>query len=1187
MADINQKIGLDAGGAIQTLAQFDTALKKANKAIEAMARLGDKDLINFNPATASLAQYTAAAQKASAATKQMTASAKASSSELTVSYGTLAKVVQTQVVVRGITALTGGFQKASEEAAEFQLQIAEIFNITSGESLASLDAQVKDLAITLGKDLGETSQAVFQAMQNDLGTTEETFALLKGAIGQLAGVTREDLGAAVNAASSAIKGFGLNVDQAGEIADKFFAAIDFGRITLKDLESSLGTIANLGRQLGVSLDETLGSIAAITRTGTNAATATTQLRNIFNKTIKPTKILTQVFKDLGVSGFQELVTRSGGFIQALQEVSGALDNDSQKIAAAFGTIRANVGVFNLLAEGGTDVMQAIDEVTNSAGRAAAAIKVINDTDAKKLQVSLVESQVILSELGDVGVTVKVQLLQLFKEVVPNALAAKFAIFGAGAAITLLALSTAGVTSALVLLTPILGFVTAALATLWAIDTLEAYLLKVGALRDDLGTIAKAQYKIDLIDDAQVVLVDALADSLLDLGSALNKLVSNSQKAFDKLAKQFTDHTQRISDTATGDIERFIEGRGRLLSEIDKTISDLDDTIANSAENIKDLQKDADDFNFDRSLKGLTDQQRLVKEQSKAYEDLKKAKQAANNVGLSKESQKEAEAVAKTALDSAKAALSTADRGKNASAVAQAERDVNAAIQAQVQVQRNIENVSKSTSVSELTRGSIEAQRVSAAQVNDIKEIKKLLSTTDNEGLVKSPEKIRTDLEKANVDIKKFKSELANFDSLPLLDALNLDGAADKLSQDLASGLSKAEYDFAKAIAEFDRQLNGKTFTANIDFNAAAIASVDQEIRNAAAIAAVKNPNDPVAQTKAIRNSLNDIITTQDGYTRSVAKSAAEVELFSAKAVQAAAAANPEGFSDGIIAGMAEKIPAATEQGLITMKSKLNAAAPEIAALLESLVSSPALQENTRIAFESIALAIQAQLDTIKAESLVDEAQVDEAYRLIETLGEAEIKPEIELTRVEALTLEIEKSLKKAAEAEKAIEAIGPAATSVVAPISSVVSATQKIKAAADQATEAFKAMAIAAAAAAQAAATARASEAASSGGKDLNAKTGGQVTYRADGGPIGRGQDTVSAMLSPGEMVTNAQQSRNFFSELQAINAGSVPQPAGSGGTTINIGDINVNSSSQVPGQTGRDVGLSIQRELRRKTFTL
>jgi hypothetical protein len=99
---------------------------------------------------------------------------------------------------------------------------------------------------------------------------------------------------------------------------------------------------------------------------------------------------------------------------------------------------------------------------------------------------------------------------------------------------------------------------------------------------------------------------------------------------------------------------------------------------------------------------------------------------------------------------------------------------------------------------------------------------------------------------------------------------------------------------------------------------------------------------------------------------------------------------------------------------------------------------------------------------------------------------------------------------------------------------------------------------------------------------------GGRPQYRNEGG-ASRGQDTIPAMLSPEEFVVNSRQSRNFLPELQAINAGNAPSVSsgGTGDTNITIGDINVSSSSNVPGQTGREIANSIKRELRRGTTRL
>ena len=99
--------------------------------------------------------------------------------------------------------------------------------------------------------------------------------------------------------------------------------------------------------------------------------------------------------------------------------------------------------------------------------------------------------------------------------------------------------------------------------------------------------------------------------------------------------------------------------------------------------------------------------------------------------------------------------------------------------------------------------------------------------------------------------------------------------------------------------------------------------------------------------------------------------------------------------------------------------------------------------------------------------------------------------------------------------------------------------------------------------------------------QDTVSKAMGGYIYRASGGAA-RGTDTIPAMLSPGEFVVNARSTRQFFSQLQAINAGVQPIYRESGGevTNISVGDVNI-SGSTTPMSPG-DIARAINREIRR-----
>jgi hypothetical protein len=74
-------------------------------------------------------------------------------------------------------------------------------------------------------------------------------------------------------------------------------------------------------------------------------------------------------------------------------------------------------------------------------------------------------------------------------------------------------------------------------------------------------------------------------------------------------------------------------------------------------------------------------------------------------------------------------------------------------------------------------------------------------------------------------------------------------------------------------------------------------------------------------------------------------------------------------------------------------------------------------------------------------------------------------------------------------------------------------------------------------------------------------------------------------MLSPGEFVVNAAATRQFYSQLVAINSGRATVYRAEGGPasqTFNFGDINLVDGGNR--NTARDFVNGVRRELRRST---
>jgi hypothetical protein len=245
-----------------------------------------------------------------------------------------------------------------------------------------------------------------------------------------------------------------------------------------------------------------------------------------------------------------------------------------------------------------------------------------------------------------------------------------------------------------------------------------------------------------------------------------------------------------------------------------------------------------------------------------------------------------------------------------------------------------------------------------------------------------------------------------------------------------------------------------------------------------------------------------------------------------------------------------------------------------------------LYEQVLKQFEELVKRNQQLNDIQKQRS--PEAELEAARTLLEqqkaveasTMNEAEIRKEMAATAqaFQALLEGMKQTTEGTANAaEKTATGISDASTQAVNFTNSTTTATSALGVAVTQATALANEMERAASAAAAV---------------EVAGPSGGASQYQggpfyASGGQF-RGQDRHLTPLARGEMVVNQKRSRQFFSELNAMNQGSQPVYREQGGTVTNVGDVNVTvqggDSSQ---QTVREIGHALRREIKRGNLKL
>ena len=287
----------------------------------------------------------------------------------------------------------------ASQANEFSAAMAEVNTLLSGNSeMPRLTQEAKNLAAQFGGSPTQQAQAFYQAISAGAGNAEQATALLtaanKLAIG---GVT--DVTTAVDGLTSITNAFGIETSEAATVSDALFVAMRAGKTTVGELSSSIGKVAATAATAGLSFEETLGSISALTTQGIATAEAVTGLKATLANVLKPSKAASDAAKELGID-FSLAGLQSKGLSGFLDELVTATGGSEAKLLDLFGSTEALNTVFALTGGAAETFNGIMVDMANSAGQTDTAFNKVSNTMSQKLDVLKGKFAVTGIELGN-------------------------------------------------------------------------------------------------------------------------------------------------------------------------------------------------------------------------------------------------------------------------------------------------------------------------------------------------------------------------------------------------------------------------------------------------------------------------------------------------------------------------------------------------------------------------------------------------------------------------------------------------------------------------------------------------------------------------------------------------------------------------------------------------------------------
>jgi len=325
-----------------------------------------------------------------------------------------------KIGLAAVAAIAGIGTAALKMSSEFETSFAKIQGLVgvSADQLGALEDAAKTLGPQFGKSAQEAADALFFITSaglrgNDAITVLE--ASLKGAAAGLG-----DTKTIADLATSAVNAYGVNVLDGAKAVDVLTEAVREGKLEPAELAGAMGQVLPISSALGVGFDEVGAAMAAMSRTGTDASTAATQLRQILATVAKPTGEANEALANMGLSaaGLREQIKEEGLFA-TLQTLTEAFDGNIEATSAVFGNIRALSGVLDLMGPNVEGTAQIFANMTDDVGALDDAFAAMEDTAGFKMNKALETAKVSLLGVGDILLPIAARLLDSLMPVIDS------------------------------------------------------------------------------------------------------------------------------------------------------------------------------------------------------------------------------------------------------------------------------------------------------------------------------------------------------------------------------------------------------------------------------------------------------------------------------------------------------------------------------------------------------------------------------------------------------------------------------------------------------------------------------------------------------------------------------------------------------------------------------------------------
>ncbi|WP_374900902.1 phage tail tape measure protein [Brucella endophytica] len=257
-------------------------------------------------------------------------------------------------------------------AFAFQDALAEVSTLvdTATFDMQGLEQAALKQAAAFGGGGAPQAKAFYQIISAGASSAAQATDTLTAAnllaVGGVTSVTT-----AADGLTSVLNAYGSKVEGATAVSDALFVGMRAGKTTIGELSSSLGQVAPLAAQTGVTFDELVASISALTKGGIATSEAVTGVRAILAAVAKPTVEASKAANALGLD-FSAAGLASKGFAGFIGDIQKKTGGSTEALSLLFGGVEALVPIMALSGQAGVDFTAILEQMGDKAGATAEA-----------------------------------------------------------------------------------------------------------------------------------------------------------------------------------------------------------------------------------------------------------------------------------------------------------------------------------------------------------------------------------------------------------------------------------------------------------------------------------------------------------------------------------------------------------------------------------------------------------------------------------------------------------------------------------------------------------------------------------------------------------------------------------------------------------------------------------------------